>query len=195
MSTGEFMPTDALRECTWTLQERQTAQYSRGGNSQVIDLGDPFWTLTATYEGLGPAQFKALSAFISRRQGARVTFAARRPGRKPDFAQDPVGLGFVVTSGKLRIDAGATPVVAGDMVSYTTSGSGRYIGEVQSTSVVSGTNLECVMRPLALAAHATPDVAIVGAWGLFRLDPQSVQISETYDPRKRVSFSARQVEP
>jgi hypothetical protein len=103
----------------------------------------------------------------------------------------------LLEDGRLRVTTGAgnpKPVV-GDLISYTTTTGARYIGELVSITTSGVTLIAGTMHPPALApSTSAPDIAIVGAWGLFRLEAESVQISEVYDNSKRVSFTARQVE-
>ncbi len=195
----EYMLTDHLKDGTWTPAEVQSASFTRGGAAQVIEMGQPYWLLTASYQNLTDEKFRALSAWLARRRGGLVTFLAYRPGRKhpinrPDLTDnvgaDPVNYSSVEKS--LQIPA--ENIKPGDMYGYTDTLGRRYIGEVIEIVSTSPGFTRVKLFPPAPTPHAsTPQGEWAFAAGRFQLDPGSVNSSEPYDGRRNLSFTARQV--
>jgi hypothetical protein len=75
------------------------------------------------------------------------------------------------------------------MVAFDATNGGRYVGIL--TELVSGTTWEAF--PPAPVGSASP--ACVDAAGHFRLMPETIQMQDPLDPKKGLSFSARQKEP
>ena len=198
MSAGELIPTTGLKQCIWKLEQRQTKQYSRNGSSQVIKLGEAFWVLRFEFENMTDANFRALTAFLSRRKGAIVSFSAYRPDRiKALLHSDGNAPSALTVSGdEVTVTMNNSEAFSpGDMISYAAGAGGRYVGEVLSiTSHVTNTTV-AVVEPAPVAAHATHDAQTEAAWGLFTLEPDSIMLSEPFDITKRATFTARQVEP
>lgn len=197
MSAGEVMLTDRLKSCTWRLVERQTQQFARGGASAVIQIGEPYWLIDLVYENLGATEFRALSAWLARRRGALVTFSAFRADRPhpANITAEPVATITSQDVSTIRVQAGPDLVGVGDMISYNAVSGGRFIGEVTNVVATGAGYADVNTVPLPPTPHGTPVVQLVPAVGLFRLEPSSVRITEVYEPKKRVSFTARQDEP
>ena len=77
----------------------------------------------------------------------------------------------------------------GDYVAYDAGGGGRAV--VQLTAANGSNNFDCF--PPAPTGSGSPEIVDPG--GYFQLVPNSVSMSDPYDPRKTLTFSARQVEP
>lgn len=204
MAAGEIMLTEGLKRCTWRLVERQTQQFSRGGSGPVVDLGDPFWEIDFRYENLDRAAWQALTAWVQRRQGAGVNFAAYRPDRKDpilkqpgdtetDFEMRATNYGSIET---VRIHWGLDyELSVGDMVAYDASDGSRYVGEITEFAQYASQNAHAVVYPPRKdSATQAPNPALSMATGLFRMVTDSLQMSEPYDPKKSLSFRARQDE-
>lgn len=198
MSAGEIFLTDRLKECSWVLVPRQSVPFGRQAG-QVVTYGQPFWTAQLRYENLSETGLRALSAWIARREGARVTFTAFRPTRRRPSS----GLSSNSGLGISAVDTGASTISLtglstnamqpGDMVSYFTAANGYFCGEVVSVGSLSAGAQTVTVRPAPVAAHASPQVRVVEALAEFQLDGE-IAISEPHDRRYAVSFNARQVE-
>jgi len=198
MSAGEQFPTKGLKSCVWSLSQRQTSQYGRSGNSQVIKLGEAFWRVKFEFENLTDADFRYLTSFIARRKGRMVSFAAYRPDRLKGLQHSGgvVPSAFSVSGDTLTVTMpGGQHFSHGDMISYAAASGGRYVGEVTEITSASGGTTVMKSEPSPVAAAGTHDAQSEFAWGLFTLEPDSVNISEPFEITKRVSFTARQVEP
>lgn len=198
MSQGEIFLTDRLKDCSWTLVPRQSVPFGRQAG-QVISYGQPFWVAQFRYENLDEAGLRALSAWLARREGARVTFTAYRPTR----AQPSSGVASNSGIGISAINTGASTIALtglstnamqpGDMVSYYTAAGGYYCGEVVAVGSLSAGAQTVTVKPAPVALNASPQVRIVEALAEFQLDGEAA-ISEPHDRRYGVSFTARQVE-
>lgn len=199
MANGEAWITDRLKECSWSLMQRQSAPAARGGGSQVIVYGPPYWVATFRYENLDDAGMREMSAWLAGRQGSRYSFLAYRPRtRLPSggaTSNSGVTLSAVDTPNS-ELDFTGLPhaLVPGDMVSYYTNASGYYCGEVTSAGTYSAGAQTVGVSPPPVAKHtSTPAPRIVEALCEFQIEGQP-QIVETHDKRYSVSFGARQVE-
>lgn len=199
MSQGEIFLTDRLKDCSWTLAPRQSVPFGRQAG-QVISYGQPFWVAQFRYENLDEAGLRALSAWLARREGARVTFTAFRPTRKqPALGPSVSNSGITITS----VSTAASTVTwnnlpcalsPGDMLSYYTAAGGYFCGEIVAVEAIVGDAQTVTVKPAPVAVHAsTPAPRIVQALAEFQLDGEAA-ISEPHDRRYAVSFTARQVE-
>lgn len=199
MSAGEIFLTDRLKDCSWALIPRQSAPFGRQAG-QVVSYGQPFWSAQFRYENLDEAGLRALSAWLARRDGARVTFTAYRPTRaKPSSglaSNSGVGISAISTANSTISLTGLSTnaMLPGDMVGYFTAASGYYCGEVVSVGTLTGGAQTVTVRPAPVAVNgSTPNVRVVQALAEFQIDGEAT-ISEPYDRRYSLSFSARQVE-
>jgi len=220
MSQGEIFLTDRLKDSSWRLAHRQSAPFGRQ-TGQVIVYGASYWTASFRYENLDEAGLRALSAWLARRQGSRVTFTAYRPSRATPLSgadsNAGIGVSSVNTAASTLVMTGlAVALTPGDMVSYYTAASGYYCGEVVATTLVldadwflfSGAWDEAgewvdgaswdfsqtvTVSPAPVTANASPQARVYQALAEFQMDGQPT-ISEPHDKRYAVSFSARQVE-
>lgn len=194
MSSGELFLTKGLKSCNWRLEQRQTAQFSRSGSSQIITLGRPFWRVEFEYENLVDADYRALTAWLSRRKGGEINFSAYRPDREaPLNGSASTSATISTSSDEITVTPSpAADLILGDMIAYTTADSTRFVGEI--TEIVSAPNNTQVVKtePPALEYGSTPSLG--RAYGLFRVEPDSITVSEPYDITKRVRFTARQDE-
>ena len=187
MADNELMLTKGLKACVWTPNERQTTPFGNGGG-RVVLTGKPFWTIRLEYENLADSDWVALRAWLSRRRGAFSPFKAfRAMNRRPQGGATSC---TVSAGGSGQITVNASPSAqVGDMVAYDVGAGGRAV--VELTNNVSGNLFDCF--PPAPTGSGNPE--IVDAGGYFQLIPESVTMSEPFDPKKRLAFEARQVEP
>jgi X-X-X-Leu-X-X-Gly heptad repeat protein len=195
---SETFPVSGLKSCEWTDVVRQTDQSSYGGGDSVIEMGEPYWTISCRYENLSEAQHRAVTSFLKRRNGSMVPFRAYRPDR-----QNPLNIANAgslspsiteVSTGVMQITTGTNKLAEGDMVAYKTSTGARYVGEIADVLSTQTSSIQCELYPAAPTPNGSPDLQIYRAEGLFRLVPSSVQNPEPHDKRRSVTFSARQVE-
>lgn len=199
MSQGEIFLTDRLKDCSWTLVPRQSVPFGRQ-TGQVIRYGQPYWAAQFRYENLSETGLRAMSAWLARREGARVTFTAYRPTRARPLSGLSSNSGIAIfdvstANSTLSLSGlGSNAIAPGDMVSYYTAANGYYCGEVVSVSSLSSGNQTVTVSPAPVAINgSTPNVRLVQALAEFQLDGEAT-ISEPHDRRYAVSFSARQVE-
>lgn len=201
MSQGEIILTDKLKDLTWEPpEERQSEQNQRGGNDQVVTFGRPFWRIRASYDGLDDAGYRALTAWLARRKGSRVTFTAFRPSRRrPLLAPALTNSGLTVVAvnvsgGTVTIGGvGTTAISAGDMVGFYTTAGGYWVGEATAAASPSGGQVIIPVHPYPQAAHAsTPNPRLFEALGEFKLVGRP-QNTERPTKRHSVSFEAIQV--
>lgn len=195
---SETFPVSNLKTCEWLPITRQTAPMNQGGSGQVIEMGDPYWMIQCAYENLNEADYRALTAFLARRNGAMVPFRAYRSDRQmplnipnadslsPSISQ--------VSSGVMQITTGTNKLSEGDMVAYAASDGSRYVGEIKDILSTQTSSVQCELFPIAPTPASSADLQIYRAEGLFTLEPGSIQTSEPIDKRRSVSFSARQLE-
>lgn len=200
MSIGEIILTDCLKECTWQLIERQSAAETRSNGGQVVSWGRPFWLLTARYENLSDQAFRALTAWIARRQGAVVPFTAYRADR-PAPVLDPTrvtnsGLGVsaidIEDSTVSMTGMGTTVISPGDMISFMGAASGRWIGEAIATATPTAGAATISVWPPPQTPHATPAARLYRALGDFQLAGEPT-IREPSSRVRSLEFQARQV--
>lgn len=188
MADNELMLTTGLVDCNWVPMERQTIMNAVGGQTPVM-VGTPYWQINFSYQNFATIdEFRELTAWIARRRGAFSPFKAFRA-----MLRNPRGGATSCTaSGQANgtVNVSASPAAqVGDMVAFNSAGGGRCV--VQLTAANGGNNFDCF--PPAKTGSGSPE--IVDAGGYFRLMPETLQVGEPYDIKRRVSFSARQVEP
>ena len=178
---SEHIPMTGLKNCVWTLEHRQTEQFGRGGGSQSIKLGNPFWRVRFEFENMLDADFRALTAFLARREGSRVPFWASRPDRDLGINYTSGVTASVTVSGiQPTLDANQNQnLELGDMVGYNDVNGNRFVGEV-TVIVSNGSNgiTTVETQPPAPPRHATRTEGLVqGAYGDFTLEPESLNTS------------------
>lgn len=196
---SESLPMDKLKRLQWLPTLRQSEAFTVGGSGAAIDYGEPYITITAQYENLTDAQMRVLSAFLARRNGRAVPFRAHNPARKKPIAiANPAALSPTiseVSTGVLQIDTGVSDQMSeGDIIAYKSFTGARFVGQISDIVASSGTTTDFMTQPAAQQPDGTPELQIFEAEGLFRLDPSSVDMSEPHDLKRRVSFTARQLE-
>lgn len=198
MSQGEQLLTTCLKDASWVLVPRQAVPAAAFGG-QVISYGSSYWVAGFSYSGLKLDEFRALSAWLARREGARYTFTAYRPTRAqpadgPSVTNTGVDIASVDAANKTISFTGLPcDLTAGDMVGYSTAAGGYYVGEVTADAAESGGAATVSVTPAPVTEHATANARIVQALGEFQLDGPP-RISEPHSKRFEVSFQARQVE-
>ncbi len=199
MSAGEIMLYVGLKEASWNLVEQQSAPFSRS-SEQVVTWGEPYWEFEAKYQNLTDADFRALRAWTTRRRGASITFSAYDPSRqKPVLGLPPnhenVSLASVdIGAGTITLQGLGTHVISpGDMIGYSTSDDGLWVGEALETATPVSGAATVDVYPAPRTPHATtPDARIFQALGRFRMIGMPSLIAP-HDRRRSVSFKARQV--
>lgn len=185
MADNELMLTVGLKRCTWIPMERQTTPFGRGGGI-VVELGTPYWMVNFEYQNLLPDDWQALTAWVARRRGAKSPFKAF-----PAMKRSPKGGATSCTAagqanGTVTVVASPAAEV-GDFVAFD-GATGRAV--VQLTADNGANNFNCF--PPAPVGSANPEIVDPG--GYFQLIG-TPRMSDPFDPKKSMSFSARQVEP
>lgn len=194
---SETMPYDGLKRCDWRVVQRQTLPFTQGGGGAVIEMGEPYWMIDCAYDNLSDAKFRAVTAFLGRRNGAIVPFRAYRADRqKPLNISNPQALIVSIaeqSAGIMRV-TGTSKLLAGDMIAYKTITGARHIGEIIEVIASPADTTDFRLHPFASTPHAGGEVQIYRAEALFTIEPDSVAISEPYDKRRGVTFTARQLQ-
>ena len=202
MSSQELLPTDFMKECSWAMDERQTADNSRDGSGYINDFDGPTWRVNFRFENMTQAAMRSLNAFGIRRRGRLVTFTAingdaRAPLLYPSFSNSGIGIASIDQGDNLinvtAIGAG-TILNEGDFLSYKTNKNGFYVGTVTAGVTANGSgNAAVPVYPMPLTPHASaPALRLRDAFGEFQLESPWQPIIPN-DRRRGISFSARQV--
>jgi hypothetical protein len=199
MSAGELILTDCLKECSWTLNERQSDPETRENGGQVITWGRPFWSLTARYENLSDIAFRALTAWVSRRKGARISFTAWRTDRpalalNSSITNSGLGVSAVdIAAGTVTLTGlGSNVISPGDMIGFSTLAAGYWVGEAMATATPTAGAATVTVWPYPQTPHGTPNVRLLKALGEFQL-VGPVSIREPSSRQRSLEFQARQV--
>ena len=182
MSAGEQAPCLGIIEAVWQRNEVQTETASNSGEADVIEIGDPFWSIEVKVNIKDRDHFDLWDSFLARRQLQNFTFTTWRTfrpnPRDPAITSDS-GLilnAISVSASTLRFfDYGAyLKAFPGDMISYRTAGGGYWIGQV--TGEVSADDAGTIVvpvwpRPVA-ADSSDPAPRRIQALGEFRLTEQ-----------------------
>lgn len=199
MSAGELFLTDKLKECTWTLNERQTDAETRENGGQVVALGRPFWSLTARYENLTDTDFRTLTAWLARRKRSRVSFTAWRPDRpalalNSSITNSGLGVSAVsISGGTVSLTGLSTNVISpGDMIGFSTLAGGYWVGMATATATPTAGAATVNVWPYPQTPHGTPNVRLLKALGEFQLIGEP-SIREPSSRVRSLEFTARQV--
>jgi hypothetical protein len=199
MSAGELFLTDKLKECTWTLNERQSEAETRENGGQVVALGRPFWSLTARYENLTDTDFRTLTAWLARRKRSRVSFTAWRPDRpalalNSSITNSGLGVSAVsISGGTVSLTGlGSNVISPGDMIGFSTLASGYWVGMATATATPSGGAATVSVWPYPQTPHGTPNVRLLKALAEFQLVGEA-SIREPSSRVRSVEFNARQI--
>jgi hypothetical protein len=199
MSAGELFLTDKLKECTWTLNERQTDAETRENGGQVVALGRPFWSLTARYENLTDTDFRTLTAWLARRKRSRVSFTAWRPDRpalalNSSITNSGLGVSAVsISGGTVSLTGLSTNVISpGDMIGFSTLAGGYWVGEATATATPTAGAATVNVWPYPQTPHGTPNVRLLKALGEFQLVGEPT-LREPSSRVRSLEFTARQV--
>lgn len=202
MSSQELIPTDFMKECSWSIEERQTSDNSRDGSGYINDFDGPLWRVSYRFENMTPAAMRSLNAFGVRRRGRLVTFTsingdARAPLLYPSFSNSGIGIASIDQGNNIVNMTGignATILNEGDFLSYKTNKNGFYVGMVTSDVTASSGGAAAVpVYPMPLTPHVTtPLVKLRDPVGEFQLEAPWQPVVP-FDGRRGVSFSARQV--
>lgn len=199
MSAGELILTDCLKECTWTLNERQSEAETRENGGQVVALGRPFWSLQARYDNLDIDQFRALTAWLARRKRSRVSFTAWRADRpalalNSSITNSGLGVSAVsISGGTVSLTGLGTNVISpGDMIGFSTLAGGYWAGEATATASPTAGAATVNVWPYPQTPHGTPAVRLLKALAEFQLVGEP-SIREPSNRIRSVEFNARQV--
>lgn len=199
MSAGELILTDCLKECTWSLMHRQSDAETRANGGSVVTFGRPFWVIRARYDNMDDSTFRALTAWIARRDRSRVTFTAwraDRPALTLNSAISNSGLGVSAVDASASTVSltglGSNVISPGDMVGFSTLAGGYWVGEATALATPSGGAATVSVKPYPQTPHGTPNVRLLKALGEFQLVGEP-SISEPSSRIRSVEFSARQV--
>lgn len=199
MAAGELIPIYGLLKMDMAPVPHGSSRMGASGNSIVGRQGPTRWKLQVQTDYLDMLEARYWSTWLNRRISEGETFTAWKLFRvNPMFGvgANPDGsVGVTVDSANNRISLSGVPGYSaglGDMISYRTPAGGFYLGEVQASTVGSGSTCNNIpMLPKPLAAHGTPAVRRVQALAEFELTTP-LDPFEDYTGRS-ISFEAMQV--
>jgi len=202
MSSQELLPTDFMKECSWSIDERQTGDNSRDGSGYINDFDGPIWRVNYRFENLTQAAMRILNSFGIRRRFRLVSFTsingdARAPLLYPSFSNSGVGIASIDQGNNLvsvTSIGNGTILTEGDFLSYKTNKNGFYVGMVTSGVTANGSgNATVPVYPMPMTPHASaPALRLRDPFGEFQLETPWQPVIPS-DRRRGVSFSARQV--
>lgn len=199
MSAGEAFLTDCLKDCSWTLIERQSDPETRENGGSVVTFGRPYWVMSARYDNLSDEGFRSLTAWLARRKRSRVTFTAWRPDRPALLLNSSIsnsGLGvsaISIASATASLTGLSTNVIsAGDMIGFSTLAGGYWVGQATANATPSAGAATVSVWPPPQTPHGTPNVRLNKPLGEFQLVGDA-SVSEPSSRIRAVEFSARQV--
>lgn len=196
----QILDIDGLVNCTWSLMHRQTRQFSEDGKGQVYNFGEPYWVVGLEWIKKTPAQFRAVSALLQRLQGANddiQLFNVTRQG-PTNFNGNGAAITSISEDGSQNVTLVTIGNMGlGDFIAYDTTSGGRFVGEITEIgSTPDGNTTVFTTAPPAQPVHGTPNAEIWRAHGLFKLEPESLEISETIGAGPGViKANFRQVSP
>ena len=201
MSAGENFLTDCLKDCSWSLMERQSDAETRENGGSVVTSGRPYWVMTARYENLDDAGFRALTAWIARRKRSRVSFTAWRTDRPTTLLNPAItntglgigGAGVDIAAATVPLTGlGSNVISPGDMLGFSTLAGGYWVGMATATATPTAGAATVSVWPYPQTPHGTPNVRLLKALGEFQLVSEP-SISEPSSRLRSLEFQARQV--
>lgn len=200
MSDGALFPETFVNEMAWKLNEVQGVRMARSGFSQVVQMGEPYWSFDLSTTWLDEDDFQTWEAWLIDRRGAASTFTAYRADRQ--YGRVPVvsDTGLTVTAydrAASTVSFGGTGVWTaspGDMLSYYTAQGGYWCGMAMETKNAAGNAMAALkVHPAPFAPHATTaNPRRIRALAEFQLRMPTPTPIVRVDER-RVSFSADQI--
>lgn len=179
MSAGELAPCLGIIEATWTRNENQTSLFSNSGEADIIEVGDPFWSIDVRVNIKNRAHFDEWEAFLARRKLAVNTFTMWRTMRpRPRDTGITSDASLTVNAynpGTSQLTLGGygagRAANYGDMISYRTAASGYWVGQVTEPATADGSGVITVdVWPRPWAPHASaPLPRRIQAVGEFRM--------------------------
>lgn len=200
MSDGDLLPELYVSEMPWLLNEVQGVRMARSGFSQVLAMGEPFWSFELSTTWLDADDYQVWEQFLIDRRGAASTFLASRHDRP--FGKVPVvsDVGLTVSAYSRANstvsfgNTGAWTATKGDMISYFTAQGGYWLGMAMETKAAAGSAMSALkVHPPPFAPHAsTANPRRIRALAEFQIQiPLPMQIVRVDE--RRVSFSASQI--
>lgn len=198
MAVDEVILTDRLKSCTWTPAFRQNDMTTRGGASQSVENGPPFWVASFRYENLGDAQYRALTSWVNRRNGSHIPFLAFLPSRKfPANYPAETNAGLTLSAHNPATGAitlNRANMAPGDHIGWLHNSGARFVGEIAEIISSTGSASTFTTFPPAPAPDGLPFPRTMQAYGRFRLVPGSYRPDDRHDGFHSIAFEARQEE-
>lgn len=179
MFEAELAPGYGVIEALWERNEVQTALTSNDGESDVLEIGDPFWSLDVRVALVSRDHFDEWDSFLARRNLSENSFTMWRSFRiRPRdalIASDASLLlaGIDVANSQISFAGWGNGRQAhyGDMVAYRTEANGYWVGQVTAPQTADGSgNIAVSVWPRPWAPHASaPAPKRFKALGEFRL--------------------------
>lgn len=200
MADGALFPETYINEMPWQLIETQGARFMRSGFSQVVQMGEPYWSFDLSTTWLDADDYQTWEAWLVDRRGAASTFTAYRMDRQ--YGRVPVAsdTGLTVTD----IDRAASTVTfggtgvwtasPGDMLSFYTAQDGLWCGMAMETKNAAANVMSALkVHPAPFEPHATTaNPRRIRALAEFQLRlPLPVPIVRVDE--RRLNFSADQI--
>ena len=201
MSAGEQAPCEGVITSTWQMVDNQTAIVSNSGETDVLELGTPFWEIDVRVDCPNRSNFDVWKAFLARRWSFDLTFTMWHSLRSlpvdrtiiSDTALTLYGVSEVNSQLSFTNFGQEKTATEGDMISYRTADDGYWVGMVMETTQASSSGVAFVpVWPRPRTPHATdPAPRRIQALGEFRLSERP-RLRENFKDYS-VQFKARQV--
>jgi len=199
MSAGELFPALQVYDMAWQLSHPQGVRMQRSGNSQVVQMVEPFWTFELQSTWLDADQFQTWESFLHRRKGSAVTFTAHRMDRQ--YGKVPVvnDTGLTITAvdrANSTVSFGSTGAWTanpGDPLSFYTAAGGYWYGEAQETKAAAGGAMTALaVWPPPFTQHAsTANPRRIRALAEFFLSGMPTKTTRVDE--RRIAFAATQL--
>lgn len=201
MSAGEQAPCEGVITSTWQMVDNQTAIVSNSGETDVLELGTPFWEIDVRVDCPNRTNFDVWKAFLARRWSFDLTFTMWHSLRSLPVDRTITSDTSLAISGISEVNStisftsfGASKTATlGDMISYRTADNGYWVGMVTETTQADVSGVVTVpVWPRPRAVHATTvSPRRLQALGEFRLSERP-RLRENFKDYS-VQFKARQV--
>jgi len=201
MFSRELAPSLGIVEAEWERNDNQTSLTGNRGDSDVMEIGDPFWTIDVKVTITSREQFDEWDSFFARRKTSEASFLMWRSLRvrpRDLLITSDAGLGLASideANSQITLSGYGAGRQAhyGDMIGYRTAANGYYAVQVVAPATADGAgNITLSVWPRPWVPHVTtPDPRRFRALAEFKLTkkPKPKEAWHEWDYR----FEAQQV--
>lgn len=191
---------ETLDPGSFRLFRPQLSNPSRGGDSQVIEIGAPLWVAEYKTKGLTRAQRRAWQGFVDSLEGGRFTFLGHDPTRRRPLLMPTGSLGSPIvtqsnpTARTIGMSAWApnAALSIGDLISYFDGAAWRLHSVTADVAASGGAITASVQPPPRAFSGQSYAVRAERAACEMRLVPNSFRMSDDVTAAS-ATFAAHQV--